>query len=122
MREPSGELASLPLLPKDDEGPVFAEPWQAQAFAAVVELIKSGLIGQKEWADRLGREFRGAEDRGEFNTGERYYEYWLMALERLVVEKKLMGWEDLAKERETIRENDHHRREGQLGHDHGHEH
>ena len=122
MREPSGELTNLPLLPKGDEGPVFAEPWQAQAFATVVELIESGLIGQKEWADRLGREFRGAEERGEFNTGERYYDYWLMALERLVVEKKLMGWEELAKERETIRENDHHRREGQLGHDHGHEH
>ena len=44
------------------------------------------------------------------------------ALERLVVEKKLMGWDDLAKERETIGENDHHRREGQLGHDHDHEH
>ena len=99
MREPSGELASLPLLPKDDEGPVFAEPWQAQAFATVAELIESGLVNQKEWADRLGRELRGAEERGEFNTGERYYDYWLMALERLVVEKKLMGWDDLAKER-----------------------
>lgn len=122
MRETSGELANLPLLPKDDEGPVFVEPWQAQAFAAVVELIKSGRLGQKEWAERLGGEFREAEARGEFNTGERYYEYWLAALERLVVEKELMGREDLARERETIRENDHHRREGQLGHDHDHEH
>src|SRR5260221_5521701 len=26
-------LASLPSLPRDGTGPVFAEPWQAQAFA-----------------------------------------------------------------------------------------
>ena len=28
----------LPALPRDHEGPVFAEPWQAQAFAMAVRL------------------------------------------------------------------------------------
>ena len=120
MRDPSSKLADLPLLPRDNEGPVFAEPWQAQAFAMVVELINSGQLTQKEWAKRLGGVFREVEDQGDSNTGERYYEHWLAALERLVVEKKLTGWEDLAEERETIRANDHHRREDQLGHEHEH--
>ena len=33
--EPSDaeRLAILPQLPRDEDGPVFAEPWQAQAFA-----------------------------------------------------------------------------------------
>ena len=110
----SSNLPDLPLLPRDEKGPVFAEPWQTQAFALVVELIQSGQITQKEWADRLGRVFRDAEERGEFNTGERYYEHWLTALEHLAVEKQLTGWEDLAKERETIRADDHHRREEQI--------
>jgi nitrile hydratase accessory protein len=118
--KPSSELANLPLLPRDNDGPVFAEPWQAQAFATVVELIQAGQITQKEWADRLGSVFKEAEDRGEFDTGSRYYDHWLNALERLVVEKELVGSEDLAAEKETLRENDHHRREDQLGHDHEH--
>ena len=34
----SERLASLPRLPRDEGGPVFAEPWQAQAFALAVKL------------------------------------------------------------------------------------
>ena len=49
-----GTLADLPLLPRDDDGPVFAEPWQAQAFAVVVELTDRGLLTREEWAERLG--------------------------------------------------------------------
>ena len=108
-------LADLPLLPRDDDGPVFAEPWQAQAFAVVVELTEAGTITREEWAERLGAVLKEAEDRGEYDTGARYYDHWLTALERLVVDKNLAGWEDLAKEGESIRDNDHHRREHQLG-------
>ena len=110
----SNELADLPLLPRDDSGPVFAEPWQAQAFAVVVELTEAGTITREEWADRLGAVLNQAEARGEYDTGRRYYDHWLTALERIVVEKDLAAWEDLTIESETIRENDHHRREHQL--------
>jgi len=110
----SNDLAALPLLPRDDDGPVFAEPWQAQAFAVVVELTEAGTITREEWAERLGAVLKEAEERGEYDTGERYYDHWLTALERVVVEKNLVGREDLAKEGETIREHDHHNREHQL--------
>jgi nitrile hydratase accessory protein len=117
----SDNLARLPLLPRDDEGPVFTEPWQAQAFAVVVELIQSGRLTHQEWAGRLGKAFRAAEERGEQHTGERYYQYWLAALENLAVEKQLTGWDDLAAERETIEAEDQHRREEQIsGHHHHH--
>ena len=118
----SNKLADLPLLPRDDAGPVFAEPWQAQAFATVVELIEAGTLTQKEWADRLGATFREAEAGGELHTGERYYEHWVTALEHLAVEKQFTGWGDLATEVETLRAGDDHRREDQLGHDHDHHH
>jgi hypothetical protein len=35
-------LAELPRLPRDEQGPVFAEPWQAQAFALAVRLSAQG--------------------------------------------------------------------------------
>ena len=104
----SADLAELPLLPRNEEGPVFAEPWQAQAFAVVVEFIESGQISQEEWAQRLSSELREAEGRGEYDTGHRYYDHWLRALERLVVEKGLTQWEDLAAERKKIDAGDHH--------------
>jgi nitrile hydratase accessory protein len=111
----TNQMHDLPLLPRDDDGPVFAEPWQAQAFAVVVELTEAGRITREEWAERLGAVLKEAEDRGEYDTGARYYDHWLTALERLIVDKQLAGWEDLSKEGEAIRENDHHRREHQLG-------
>lgn len=107
-------LADLPLLPRDDEGPVFAEPWQAQAFAIVVDLIESETLTRGEWARRLGAAFKNAESREEYDTGKRYYDHWLAALEQLIVDKNLAGWDDLFSEKELIRENDHHRREHQL--------
>ncbi len=110
----SNDLADLPLLPRDDDGPVFAEPWQAQAFAVVVELTEAGTITREEWAERLGAVLKEAEERGEYDTGERYYDHWLTALERVVVDKNLAGREDLDKEGESIREHDHHNREHQL--------
>ena len=114
------KLAELPLLPRDGDGPVFAEPWQAQAFAVVVEFIETGQLSAGEWAQRLSAVLREAEDRGEYDTGRRYYDHWLTALERLVVEKGITRWEDLAVERAAIDADDHHRREHQLG-GHAHE-
>lgn len=107
-------LADLPLLPRDEDGPVFEEPWQAQAFAIVVELIESGDLSREEWANALGAALKEAEDNGEFDTGARYYDHWLTALERLAVDKKMAGWQELADEKREIADSDHHRREHQL--------
>lgn len=82
-------LAALPQLPRDDEGPVFAEPWQAQAFALAVKLSEQGHFTWKEWAAALADELQAAVDRGEPDDGSRYYQHWLATLERLVEAKGL---------------------------------
>jgi nitrile hydratase accessory protein len=83
------QLADLPRLPRDEGGPVFAEPWQAQAFALVVNLSDQGYFTWKEWAGALADELKVAAGRGEPDDGSRYYEHWLAALERLVTAKGL---------------------------------
>ena len=108
------ELADLPLLPRDSDGPVFAEPWQAQAFAVVVELTEAGTISREEWADCLAAVLQEATERGQCDTGERYYDHWLTALERIIVEKNLAAPDELKSEGESIREHDHHNRVHQL--------
>ncbi len=83
-------LAELPRLPRDTEGgAVFAEPWQAQAFALAVRLSEQGYFTWKEWASALAAELKAAVDRGEPDDGSRYYYHWLATLERLVAEKGL---------------------------------
>ena len=82
-------LAALPHLLRDDGGPVFAEPWQAQAFALTVRLSEQGHFTWNEWAAALARELQAAADDGEPDDGSHYYEHWLAALEGLVTAKGL---------------------------------
>ena len=86
---PTARLLNLPRLPRDDNGPIFVEPWQAQAFAIAVKLSEQGHFTWKEWAAALAHELQAAAMRGEPDDGSRYYEHWLTALERLVTTKGL---------------------------------
>jgi nitrile hydratase accessory protein len=88
MTQPES-LAALPRLPQDEGGPVFAEPWQAQAFAIAVKLSEQGHFTWMEWAAALADELKTAASRGEHDDGSRYYYHWLAALERLVAAKNL---------------------------------
>ena len=85
----SEHLSDLPRLPRDEGGAVFAEPWQAQAFALAVTLSEQGHFTWKEWAAALANELQAAARRGEPDDGSRYYEHWLAALETLVTAKGL---------------------------------
>jgi len=85
----SEHFSDLPPLPRDQGGPVFAEPWQAQAFALAVTLSEQGHFTWKEWAAALAKELQAAARRGEPDDGSRYYEHWLAALEALVAAKGL---------------------------------
>jgi nitrile hydratase accessory protein len=77
-------------VPLDADGPVFAEPWQAEAFALTVRLHEAGCFTWAEWADTLAAVLREVRERGEPDDGSHYYEHWLLALERLVTAKHLL--------------------------------
>lgn len=83
------DLAALPAIPCDAEGPVFREPWEAHAFALAVTLHGRGLFTWAEWAETLSAEIKAAQAAGDPDTGETYYQHWLAALERLTIAKGL---------------------------------
>jgi nitrile hydratase accessory protein len=93
-------ISALPRLPRDAGGPVFAEPWQAQAFALVVQLSQQGQFTWSEWAATLADELKLDAARGEAVDGSRYYHCWLAALERLVVAKRLSSPEALSAQKD----------------------
>ena len=80
-------IAAMPSIAHDSEGPVFREPWEAQAFAMTLVLFDRGLFTWTEWATTLSDEIKKAQAAGDPDTGETYYHHWLHALERLVAEK-----------------------------------
>jgi nitrile hydratase accessory protein len=79
--------SAVPGIPRDDDGPVFREPWEAQAFAMALTLHERGLFTWNEWAATLADEIKRAQAKGDPDTGETYYRHWLATLERLVAEK-----------------------------------
>ena len=78
---------AVPSIPRDADGPVFREPWEAQAFAMTLALHERGLFTWPEWAATLGEEIKRAQAAGDPDTGETYYRHWLNALERIVAAK-----------------------------------
>ena len=84
------DIGVLPASPRDDDGPVFRAPWEAQAFAMAVILHERGHVTWPEWTARLADEIAAATARGEDDDGHRYYRHWLAALERLVADKGLV--------------------------------
>jgi nitrile hydratase accessory protein len=92
---------AVPSIPCDAEGPVFREPWEAQAFAIALALHAQGLFTWPEWSATLGDVIRRAQSAGDPDTGETYYRHWLDTLERLVKEKGATDSKTLARYRDA---------------------
>ena len=91
------DLTRLPGLPRDDDGPVFREPWQAQAFAMALSLHRHGVFTWVEWADALAGQIAAAQADGDADLGDTYYRHWLAALETLVSAKGVSTPDELAR-------------------------
>lgn len=91
----------LPSLPRDEDGPVFREPWEAQAFAMTLWLHEQGHFTWPEWAERLGAEISAAHGAGDPDLGDTYYLHWLQALEGLVAEKGLLTGDELVQRKDA---------------------
>jgi nitrile hydratase accessory protein len=87
--------SEVPSIPHDADGPVFREPWEAQAFALALALHERKVFSWNEWAATLADEIKRAQTLGDPDTGETYYRHWLTALERIVAEKGLADPERL---------------------------
>jgi nitrile hydratase accessory protein len=94
-------IESLPSLLRDAAGPVFREPWEAQAFAMTIALYERGLFAWSEWAAMLAEEIKRAQAQGDPDTGETYYQHWLAALERVVAEKGVTSADALGRYRDA---------------------
>ena len=87
-------IDELPALPRDNDGPVFNQPWEAKAFALAVRLSEAGCFTWPEWVQIFSREIEAAQAGGDPDLGDTYYRHWLNALERICAAKGLVGEAD----------------------------
>jgi len=80
---------------KDEQQPVFAEPWEAHAFAIAVKLAEKGLLKWSDWTDTLAEEIKKGGKLGQSDFGDTYYQFWLSALETILLEKNILKKSDL---------------------------
>ena len=78
-----------------EQQPVFAEPWEAHAFAIAVKLSEKGLLKWSEWTNALTEEIKMAKEQGNPDFGNTYYQFWLSALETILLEKNILKKSDL---------------------------
>jgi nitrile hydratase accessory protein len=93
--------SAVPEIPRDAEGPVFREPWEAQAFAMALALHERGVFTWTEWAAALASEIKRAQAAGDPDTGETYYRHWLATLEKLISAKGVATSETLHRYRDA---------------------
>ncbi|WP_420548402.1 nitrile hydratase accessory protein [Curvivirga sp.] len=95
---------NMPLLPKDEEGPVFAEPWQAQAFAMAVKLCEDGYFTWQEWVEEFSQQIKKAQAAGDPDLGDTYYLHWINCLEEMVASKNMVSLGDMQSRKEQWRQ------------------
>jgi len=90
------ESAHPPGQPHGESGPVFREPWEAEAFALTLALHERGLFSWSEWSAALAAQISAAQAAGDGDLGDTYYRHWLAALETLVASKGVSSHAELS--------------------------
>jgi nitrile hydratase accessory protein len=103
MKDTRSSIDILPSLPRDQDGPVFKQPWEAKAFALAVRLSEAGCFTWPEWVNIFSQEIKAAKERGDPDLGDTYYQHWLNALERICTEKGLVGGEAMRRRKSAWR-------------------
>jgi nitrile hydratase accessory protein len=103
MKDTPLSIDDLPALPRDKDGPVFNQPWEAKAFALAVRLSEAGCFTWPEWVRIFSQEIKAAQERRDPDLGDTYYQHWLNALERICAAKGLVGREDMRRRKTAWR-------------------
>ena len=107
-----GRAAEEASLPRQNGELVFAAPWEARAFGLAVALNQGGTYAWGDFSQGLAAQVARAEGQGLDST---YYQRWLQALEKLVLERGLVDEAELTAKIDQVAHEDDH------GHAHHHD-
>ena len=90
MTGPEAEPAPAPAWPPLAGDGRFEEPWQVELLAVALTLAEGGCFTPAEWAEALGEAIVAAQQAGDPDLGNTYYDHCLSALEKLCAAKGLI--------------------------------
>jgi nitrile hydratase accessory protein len=90
--------------PDAAEDPVFAEPWQAQAFAMTMQLSKRGAFTWGDWVEVFSTEIRTHPAQPGEDSTDAYYRQWLAALETIRAARGLSTTEEISRMQDLWRQ------------------
>ncbi len=73
----------------EGEQPVFAQPWEARAFALAVQLHADGHFTWPEFSQSLSEVIADSCE-------DSYYRDWLRALERILHQKRIVNSQEIS--------------------------
>lgn len=85
------EMAGASSLPRKSGEMVFHDDWERRAFAIAVNLAEQGMFDWSEFQQHLIAAIAEAERDDPQRPSRGYYESWLVSLERLLAEKRLLA-------------------------------
>ena len=91
------EISGPAAIPRCNGEPVFNEPWESRIFGAAVALCERGVFEWDEFRERLIAEIAAADATHDATAGlqSAYYEHFLAAFERLLLDKGLCTHEEI---------------------------
>jgi nitrile hydratase accessory protein len=89
VRRIAADVSGPAAIPRRNGEPVFNEPWESRIFGAAVALCERGLFEWDEFRERLISEIASADAQAADaeHPPATYYEHFLSALERLLLDK-----------------------------------
>ena len=97
-RRIAADISGPAAIPRRNGEPVFSEPWESRLFGAAVALCERGLFEWDEFRERLIAEIASADARaGAAAQPPTYYEHFLAAFERLLVDKGICAGEEIGR-------------------------
>jgi nitrile hydratase accessory protein len=89
--------------PRKNGEPTFAAPWQSRAFGMVVDLHVRGVFPWDEFKRRLIVEVATATDGNRTADESGYYNQWVDAFFRLLIEKRILTAQEINRRVEDFR-------------------
>jgi nitrile hydratase accessory protein len=118
------EAQGLAAPPRSNGELVFGAPWESRAFGVAIALSESRTCDWEQFRSRLIAEIGTWEHEHAGQTEARwsYYERWLAALERLLLDAGLLSQDEIDSRAALLEHRDAHDHDHDHDHQHSHEH
>ena len=109
-RRIAADISGPAAIPRRNGEPLFNEPWESRVFGAAVALCERGTFEWDEFRERLIAEIAtgSAKATEPAHPPATYYEHFLAALERLLIDKGICDQAELSQQLNSESLQQHH--------------